>query len=150
LSTALGNDPNYYINTNVLFQTKANLSSPHLIGIPTAPTPNVNNSSDQIATTSFVKSAIASSQVYTSFIINSPNPTVGRQINVPYVNLTGQKIEVVITISSGVLTVDIDGLLILTHASANNNTITSVTFSVQPGATYMCSGATLQRWTELR
>lgn len=153
LSVAIGDDPSYSINTDVKLSLKANLANPQFTGTPLAPTASIATSSDQIATTAFVNASIiqfASVQSYVAFTINSADPVTGRQLNTLYTNPTNQKIEVVITFSSGVLTVEVAGMQVLSHASANNNTTTSATFSVQPGATYKCSGVTLQRWTELR
>lgn len=48
-----------YIPTMKTFDAYAKLESPHLTGIPTAPTASSNNNSTQIATTEFVKTALA-------------------------------------------------------------------------------------------
>lgn len=55
LATAINNDPNYSSNVNLALSTKANLDSPIFIGIPRAPTPDINDNSTLIATTAFVK-----------------------------------------------------------------------------------------------
>jgi hypothetical protein len=65
--------------TNAVYNavlSKADLTSPALVGIPTAPTPSQNASgSNQIATTSYVKSAISS--INTSAGLSQAVPTGG-------------------------------------------------------------------------
>ena len=150
LSNAIGNDASYYINTNAKLATKANINSPQLTGIPLAPTATVVTTSDQVATTAFVKNAIAAihTRAYVSYIIGSTDVTTGRQALTYYTNNAGNEIEVCVTFTSGLLTVEVNGTLILSNDSGNKTT--SVTFAVPNGAIYICSGATLQTWVELR
>lgn len=57
-----------------LQELKANLNSPNLTGIPTAPTANKGTNSDQIATTSFVQSAMADVGGGTEIIVSNIQP----------------------------------------------------------------------------
>ncbi len=59
LAASLGNDANFATNVNSLLNLKANLLSPVFTGIPRAPTPGVDESSTQIATTQYVKDNIS-------------------------------------------------------------------------------------------
>ena len=59
LAAALGNDPNFATTMTNALALKAPLSSPALTGTPTAPTAAQSVNNTQIATTAFVKSAIA-------------------------------------------------------------------------------------------
>lgn len=52
-------DKNIIINTNIDLSSKANINSPEFIGIPVAPTPDINDNSTRIATTKFVKNNIS-------------------------------------------------------------------------------------------
>ncbi|EMR6987642.1 phage tail protein [Escherichia coli] len=56
---AINNDPNFSTTINNALALKAPLSSPALTGTPTAPTAAQSVNNTQIATTAFVKSAIA-------------------------------------------------------------------------------------------
>lgn len=59
LATAINNDPNFSSTINNALGLKAPLASPALTGAPTAPTAAQTVNNTQIATTAFVKSAIA-------------------------------------------------------------------------------------------
>ncbi|RVE10698.1 phage tail protein [Escherichia coli] len=59
IATAINNDPNFSATINNALALKAPLSSPALTGTPTAPTAAQSVNNTQIATTAFVKSAIA-------------------------------------------------------------------------------------------
>ncbi|MEN6942722.1 phage tail protein [Escherichia coli] len=59
IAAAINNDPNFSITINNALALKAPLSSPALTGTPTAPTAAQSVNNTQIATTAFVKSAIA-------------------------------------------------------------------------------------------
>ncbi|AXF61187.1 phage tail protein [Leclercia sp. W6] len=59
LAAALGNDPNFATTMVNALAAKAPLASPTLTGTPTAPTAAQTVSNTQIATTAFVKAAIA-------------------------------------------------------------------------------------------
>ncbi|HIA2681806.1 TPA: phage tail protein [Escherichia coli] len=59
IAAAINNDPNFSTTINNALALKAPLSSPALIGTPTAPTAAQSVNNTQIATTAFVKSAIA-------------------------------------------------------------------------------------------
>ncbi|EOM5978863.1 phage tail protein [Escherichia coli] len=59
IAAAINNDPNFSTTINNALALKAPLSSPALTGTPTAPTAARSVNNTQIATTAFVKSAIA-------------------------------------------------------------------------------------------
>ena len=59
IAAAINNDPNFSTTINNALALKAPLSSPELTGTPTAPTAAQSINNTQIATTAFVKSAIA-------------------------------------------------------------------------------------------
>ncbi len=59
IAAAINNDPNFSTTINDALALKAPLSSPALTGTPTAPTAAQSINNTQIATTAFVKSAIA-------------------------------------------------------------------------------------------
>ncbi|MGS8527441.1 phage tail-collar fiber domain-containing protein [Escherichia coli] len=59
IAAAINNDPNFSTTINNALALKAPLSSPALTGTPTAPTAAQSVNNTQIATTVFVKSAIA-------------------------------------------------------------------------------------------
>ncbi|MGI6842723.1 phage tail-collar fiber domain-containing protein [Escherichia coli] len=59
IAAAINNDPNFSTTINNAMALKAPLSSPALTGTPTAPTAAQSVNNTQIATTAFVKSAIA-------------------------------------------------------------------------------------------
>ncbi|ENT4183863.1 phage tail protein [Salmonella enterica] len=59
IAAAINNDPNFSTTINNVLALKAPLSSPALTGTPTAPTAAQSVNNTQIATTAFVKSAIA-------------------------------------------------------------------------------------------
>lgn len=59
IAAAINNDPNFSTTINNALAQKAPLSSPALTGTPTAPTAAQSANNTQIATTAFVKSAIA-------------------------------------------------------------------------------------------
>ncbi|EJC5417693.1 phage tail protein [Escherichia coli] len=59
IGAAINNDPNFSTTINNALALKAPLSSPALTGTPTAPTAAQSVNNTQIATTAFVKSAIA-------------------------------------------------------------------------------------------
>ncbi|MCF7246985.1 phage tail-collar fiber domain-containing protein [Escherichia coli] len=59
LAAAINNDPKFSTTINNALALKAPLSSPELTGTPTAPTAAQSVNNTQIATTAFVKSAIA-------------------------------------------------------------------------------------------
>lgn len=51
-------DKNIIINTNVDLSSKANIDSPSFTGVPTAPTPSIDDNSTKIATTEYVKNKV--------------------------------------------------------------------------------------------
>lgn len=59
LAAAINNDPDFYQTLTGLLALKAPLASPVLTGLPTAPTADKTANNTQIATTAFVRSAIA-------------------------------------------------------------------------------------------
>lgn len=59
IAAAINNDPNFSITINNALGLKAPLASPALTGTPTAPTAEQTVNNTQIATTAFVKAAIA-------------------------------------------------------------------------------------------
>ncbi len=59
IAAAINNDPTFSTTINNALALKAPLSSPALTGTPTAPTAAQSVNNTQIATTAFVKSAIA-------------------------------------------------------------------------------------------
>ncbi|HAW4025058.1 phage tail protein [Escherichia coli] len=59
IAAAINNDPKFSTTINNALALKAPLSSPALTGMPTAPTAEQSVNNTQIATTAFVKSAIA-------------------------------------------------------------------------------------------
>lgn len=67
LADALGNDPNFATTMLNALSTKAPLTSPALVGVPTAPTAAVGSSTSQLANTAFVQVAIAGLQAALGF-----------------------------------------------------------------------------------
>ncbi|ECW9234909.1 phage tail protein [Salmonella enterica subsp. enterica serovar Altona] len=59
IAAAINNDPNFSTTINNTLALKAPLASPALTGAPTAPTAVQSTNNTQIATTAFVKSAVA-------------------------------------------------------------------------------------------
>lgn len=59
IAAAINNDPNFSTTINNALALKAPLASPTLTGTPTAPTAVQSTNNTQIATTAFVKSAVA-------------------------------------------------------------------------------------------
>lgn len=59
IAAAINNDPNFSITINNALALKAPLASPALTGAPTAPTATQSTNNTQIATTAFVKAALA-------------------------------------------------------------------------------------------
>ncbi|SUX74650.1 phage tail fiber protein [Citrobacter freundii] len=59
IASAINNDPNFSTTINNALALKAPLASPALTGTPTAPTAVQSTNNTQIATTAFVKSAVA-------------------------------------------------------------------------------------------
>lgn len=59
IAAAINNDPNFSTTINKALALKAPLASPALTGAPTAPTAVQSTNNTQIATTAFVKSAVA-------------------------------------------------------------------------------------------
>ncbi|WP_249920662.1 phage tail protein, partial [Salmonella enterica] len=59
IAAAINNDPNFSTTINNALALKAPLASPALTGTPTAPTAAQSTNNTQIATTAFVKSAVA-------------------------------------------------------------------------------------------
>ncbi|EHO8637090.1 phage tail protein [Salmonella enterica] len=59
IAAAINNDPNFSTTINNMLALKAPLASPDLTGTPTAPTAAQTVNNTQIATTAFVKAAIA-------------------------------------------------------------------------------------------
>ncbi|MFI7951815.1 phage tail protein [Citrobacter freundii] len=59
IASAINNDPNFSTTINNALALKAPLASPALTGTPTAPTAAQSTNNTQIATTAFVKSAVA-------------------------------------------------------------------------------------------
>ncbi|HIH4891668.1 TPA: phage tail protein [Citrobacter freundii] len=59
IAAAINNDPNFSTTINNALALKAPLASPALTGTPTAPTAVQSTNNTQIATTAFVKSALA-------------------------------------------------------------------------------------------
>ncbi|WP_367959974.1 phage tail protein [Citrobacter portucalensis] len=59
IASAINNDPNFSTTINNALALKAPLASPALTGAPTAPTAVQSTNNTQIATTAFVKSAVA-------------------------------------------------------------------------------------------
>lgn len=59
IAAAINNDPNFSTTINNALALKAPLASPALTGAPTAPTAVQSTNNTQIATTAFVKSAVA-------------------------------------------------------------------------------------------
>lgn len=60
LAAAINNDPDFYNTVSSQLALKAPLASPALTGSPTAPTAAATTNNTQIATTAFVKTALAS------------------------------------------------------------------------------------------
>lgn len=60
LAAAINNDPDFYNTVSSQLALKAPLASPALTGAPTAPTAASTTNNTQIATTAFVKTALAS------------------------------------------------------------------------------------------
>lgn len=59
LAAALGDDPNFAASIATALGLKAPLESPELTGTPTAPTPAIEDDSQKVAPTNFVKAAIS-------------------------------------------------------------------------------------------
>lgn len=59
IALSLGNDPIFAANVNAALVLKSPLNSPQFTGVPAAPTPDVGLNNNQIATTAFVKAALA-------------------------------------------------------------------------------------------
>lgn len=77
LAAAMGNDPNFATTMLNALALKAPLASPALTGNPTAPTPAADDSDTSIATTAFVRAAMA------LFGVGANTPTYRGNIDLP-------------------------------------------------------------------
>ena len=59
LASSLGNNASYAASVDATLQTKAPLTSPALVGTPTAPTAALGDNTKRVATTEFVQSSLA-------------------------------------------------------------------------------------------
>ncbi|HAI4182321.1 TPA: phage tail protein [Escherichia coli] len=73
IATAINNDPNFSATINKALALKAPLASPAMTGTPTAPTAAQTVNNTQIATTEFVKSAIAALVASSPAALNTLN-----------------------------------------------------------------------------
>lgn len=73
IATAINNDPNFSATINNALALKAPLASPAMTGTPTAPTAAQTVNNTQIATTEFVKSAIAALVASSPAALNTLN-----------------------------------------------------------------------------
>ena len=88
LAAALGDDANFSTTITTSLALKAPLDSPSLTGTPIAPTATPDTSNNQIATTSYVKNAVANVEITTDNIItnSSTNPVQSLTIHAALAN----------------------------------------------------------------
>ena len=133
--------------------SKANITSPTLLGTPLAPTATTGSNTTQIATTAFVQtSALGYGQTWQDF-------TGVKVQNTNYTNSTGRPIMVAATVTFNTGTYmywQVGGVYVIgtgTHAGTEVDSITTI---VPAGATYqlVLSGGTWGggnvTWVELR
>lgn len=82
-----------YIPTMKTFDAYAKLESPHLTGIPTAPTASSNNNSTQIATTEFVKTALASVKIPEAVTVGTVIAFAGNSVPSGYLMCNGAAVS---------------------------------------------------------
>lgn len=63
----------YTTEVEKLIDTKASINNPSFTGTPTSPTPANNNNSTQVATTAFVRNALATSSLAGTVMSSSAN-----------------------------------------------------------------------------
>lgn len=83
LATALGNDPNFATTMTNALAEKAPLASPVLTGDPKAPTPASTDNDTSVATTAFVRAAMA------LFGIGGTTPAIGSAAAADYTTANG-------------------------------------------------------------
>jgi len=140
---------------NAALALKADIESPALTGIPTAPTAAPGDDSTQLATTAYADAAVAAAPgIGAGQTWQSPTRAVGST----YTNSTGRPIgvwiEVNITGNSGVVTLTVGGVAFgIKQAYTNNPTTETFGMIVVPdGQSYSlaASQASIARWNELR
>ncbi|CAM7345353.1 phage tail protein [Citrobacter portucalensis] len=162
IAAAINNDPNFSTTINNALALKAPLASPALTGAPTAPTAVQSTNNTQIATTAFVKSAVAglvgsspealdTLNELAAALGNDPNfattvmnALAGKQpLDDTLTNLSGKSI-------SGLL--EYLGLEDLAKTSANNTFTGEVKFtlSVSLPANTAYKGIGLQAWFDYK
>lgn len=133
----------------------APLASPAFTGVPTAPTAAAGTDTTQLATTAFVKAAVAASP---SVGVDQTwqDVTASRASGTTYTNTTGKPIQITVTVSnsSGTHTVAL-GAVTYKIGSTGTTGGSSVASNVIPdGTTYSVTvgggGAAITKWLELR
>jgi len=81
LALSLGNNANYAASVDATLQAKAPLSSPALLGTPTAPTAAVGDNTKRVATTEFVQSSFAKFSGAQTFPITFANGFFNRAVS---------------------------------------------------------------------
>lgn len=81
LATALGDDPAFSVTVSNAIALKANIASPSLLGVPIAPTAPVGTVTNQLATTAFVKNALANATLTGSTSADILIANLGLEIN---------------------------------------------------------------------
>jgi len=132
---------------------KADIDSPALTGIPTAPTAAPGDNSTQIATTAYADAAALAGQGI-GYDQTWQNVTGSRVSGTTYTNDTGKPIEVKVrtgAVNSGNITLNVGGVDVDRSSNANDNDTLRVAAIVPTGATYSCtSSVTINTWVELR
>ena len=147
IAAAINNDPNFSTTINNALALKAPLVSPALTGAPTAPTAVQSTNNTQIATTAFVKSAVAGLVGSSPEALDTLNELAAALGNDPNFATTvmnalagKQPLDATLTNLSGK---SISGLLeyLGLHETGFATLTTSGSFTVPAGVTELCISA---------
>lgn len=128
-------------------------NSPSFAGIPIAPTASAGTSTNQLATTSFVATAVATGTVSLGVGQTWQAVTGSRAYNTNYTNTTGKPISVYARSNDGgTITATVGGVEVSKGYAPDSGHIVSVTFIVPSGSVYRVSSTdtSLGYWAELR
>lgn len=147
IAAAINNDPNFSTTINNALALKAPLASPALTGAPTAPTATQSTNNTQIATTAFVKAALAGLVGSSPAALDTLNELAAALGNDPNFATTvmnalagKQPLDTTLTNLSGK---SISGILeyLGLHETRFATLTTSGSFTVPAGVTELCISA---------